>query len=201
MSIRLFVAGRRPAGSEVGDADMDEVSKQLVQTDAFHTRRCDAPLDLLEICEAVAVRHGKIGILDVYDHGNAGRMRLGNNILFASDENPHSELVGRAIASALSPFLDDTAHVRLLGCITAAPEAKAGRLLLIKLARALGGRRIAFGTIMPLIRGNFSRYGLRRELEELRLFSSLAAIDGDAPTPGTRAGNLEDVRPLQVNAD
>lgn len=199
MSVRLLVAGRRPDGTELGDSDQDEVSARAIQTGAFQVRRCDAPRDLVETCEAIAVHHGKISVLDIYDHGNVGRIRLGSDVLFASDDSPHTELVGRSIATSLSPFLEDTAQVRLLGCLTAGPDttALAGRLLLIKLARALGGRRITFGTIITLERGDFSRYGLRRELEDLRLFSSLAAIDGAPPTIDDRAKNLETVRALQ----
>ena len=207
MANRLLVIGRRLVASPHSDSDMNEVSAAATPTDSFHIERCDEPGHLPDLVESVARRFGELDMLDLYDHGDVGQLRMGRDVLFRSDDSPGSELLGRDIAIALAPFLRDTAHVRLLGCKTAAITASvtslpalSGRLLLLKLARALGGHRVAFGTIASIQRGDFSRFGFRREREEMRLFSSLAAVDHMPPSYDDRGRHIDAVRLGTINA-
>jgi len=177
---------------------LDEVSAAATPTASFHIERCEAPMELPDLVASVARRSGELDVLDLYDHGDVGRIRMGSDILFRSDASPDTLLIGGDIAAALGPSLRETAHVRLLGCrttaatgsVTSAP-ALAGRLLLLKLARALGGHRVAFGTITSIQRSDFSRLGFRCELETMRLFSSLAALDQLPPSYQERGRSVD----------
>jgi hypothetical protein len=128
---------------------------------------------------------------------------MGRDILFRSDASPASQIVGHDIAAALGAYLHDTAQVRLLGCQTTSAErgalsapAFAGRLLLLKLARTLGNHRIVFGTIASIQRSDFSRFGFRRDREEMCLFGSLAALDGLPPSYQDRGRSVDALRPV-----
>jgi hypothetical protein len=203
MSLRVLIAGRRPDDSSLSDQDMDDVTAATAESESIITARCDAPGDLVGIVEGIAREHGKISLLDLYDHGAYGSMRIGDDVLFASDGNPSSELVGVAIANALGQYLEDTAQVRLLGCDTSGDDGAdlkrslAGRLLLLKLARSLGGHRVVLGTLTPLECSDFTCQGFRAELEDRCLVSSLAALDSAAPTPESRHRQLATLRPMQ----
>lgn len=199
MSIRLLVAGRRSGDSSLSDQDMDDVSRTFHSTVTHVLARCDTPGDLVHVVQSVAAEHGPIGVLDLYDHGGPGHLWLGDAWVFASDDDPSSELLGRPIASAIATHLEDTAHVRLLGCQTGTDTAS--RLLLVKLARALGGHRTAFGTITMVDTIHFSSFGFRPGLEDSFLFSSLAALDGPSSGITAREASLADVRPLQCSSD
>lgn len=207
MANHLLVIGQRLVASPHSDSDMNQVSAVATSTDSFHVERCNDPAHLPELVQSVARRSGEIDLLDLYDHGDVGQIRMGRDILFRSDALPGSELFGRAIAIELRPFLRDTAHVRLLGCKTAATTdsvtsapALSGRLLLLKLARALGGHRTVFGTITSIQRGDFSKFGFRRDREEMCLFSSLAALDGPSPSYQDRGRHVDAARPDAVSA-
>ena len=205
MSVNLLVGGRRLPGSALSCVDADAVEAMAVTSAAYIVARCDDPRDLVGIVAATAKVHGPIDILDLFDHGAPGRVRMGSALLFASDAEPASELLGRDIASSLAPFLTETAQVRLLGCDTAVlgePGSKDGlasRLLLLKLARALGGHRVVFGTITGLGRLHFGPRGFGRDREEVMLFSSLAAVDIAPPDEGIRGAELQKLRPPQYN--
>jgi hypothetical protein len=205
VSLNLLVGGRRPPGASLSCADLDAVETAAVPSDAFVVARCDDPRDLVGVVAATAQTYGPIDMLDLFDHGGPGHIRMGSALLFASDADPASELLGRDIASCLSPFLTDTAHVRLLGCDTAllgdpaAKEGLASRLLLVKLARALGGHRVVFGTLTGLGRLHFGPRGFGRDREEAMLFSSLAAIDIEPPDEDVRGAELQRLRPPQYN--
>jgi hypothetical protein len=120
MANRLLIIGRRRVPSPHSDADMNEVSTAAMPTASFHVERCDEPGQLPAIVASIVQRCGELDLLDLYDHGDVGSLRMGSGILFRSDASPSSPLVGREIAAALSPLLRDTAQIRLLGCQTAA---------------------------------------------------------------------------------
>ena len=206
MANHLLIIGRRKVPSAHSDSDMNAVCEMVLPTETLHIKRCDHPTELPSLVMSVAHCHGEIDLLDLYDHGSAGSLRMGSEILFHSDESPLSTLVGHDIALALGPLLRETAQVRLLGCKTAAvidevPSllAQAGRLLLLKLAHALGGHRVVFGTISSIQCSDFSALGFRRELESRRLFSSLAALDREPPTYQERGRSVDLIRPFMIN--
>jgi hypothetical protein len=195
VAIKLLVLGRRPDDAELSDAGMDDVEAKSVPSDAFVVRRCDAPSDLPGIVEAVAQRHGPIDLLELHDHGHVGFLRMGNDVLFESDGSPDTDLVGAELAASLREHLRDTAHVRLLGCVTtgATIDAMAGRLLLTKLAAVLGGHRVVFGTIQSVWTEDFTTTGFDAALEATKLFSSLAALDGGPPHIRARLAHLDQI--------
>lgn len=206
MGIQLLIAGRRPDDHDLDDTDMDAVAGQVVQTPAFQVRRCDHPFELPAIVEAVAQQYGRIGVLDLYDHAAPGQQHLGSDVWLSSDADPRSPLHGAGLVLDLRDSLSDLAQVRLLGCRTAltqdpppGPQASgapgSGRLLLVKAARLLGGRRVVLGTIAAIEDEHFGPLGFRRELELDLLFSSLAALDGPAPTATDRVRHLAAIKP------
>lgn len=201
--MRVLAIGRRPltALTAVADLDLYEVAARTARAaradgggDAVAVR-CDGPAQLAEELERLGA--ARIERLDVFDHGAPGLQSLGDGELFASDASAASELIGREIAARIAPRLCDTAQVRLLGCNTG--EGQAGRLLLLKLARALGGHRIVFGTIDRVIEGDFDRQGYAQVMEHQRLFSSIAALDMVAPDAARRFENMRGVREALIS--
>jgi Domain of unknown function (DUF4347) len=108
-----------------------------------------------------------IDVLDIYYHGGPGLMTLGRS---------NTPLDSAISISGLGELLAPTAHIRLLGCSTAVGSS--GRMLVYKLARALGEKRVVFGTIDSVLFHHFPR---GRFDCQLLLFSSLEAINGEAP--------------------
>jgi hypothetical protein len=190
--MKVFAIGERPLTkfSLIADLDIHMVAGQLDSADT-HVVRCKRPADLPEKLARLGAR-GRVTRLDVFDHGAEGMQMLGDDALFASDALPGSALVGHELARQLEPYLTETAQLRLLGCNTG--EGKAGRMLLLKLARALGGSRIVFGTIDRVVAGDFDRQGYARVMEHQRLFSSIAALDAEAPEAMQRFENMRAVK-------
>ncbi|HSR99349.1 MAG TPA: hypothetical protein VLM79_19995 [Kofleriaceae bacterium] len=196
MSNTLLVAGRRPEDTSPSVYDMDEVENKSIHTRTFRVLRCDSPPDLLDLVASEVRARGKLDILDLYDHGNIGGMLMGDDVLFATDSDVASSLVNEDLARGLREFLSETAHVRLLGCSTSAANGPSleARLLLLKLADALGGHRMAFGTITPIQTSDFGHFGFRRDVEIVKLFSSAAALDSEPPLPEGRGRNIDITR-------
>ena len=198
MGLMLLIAGRRPDDMDPNDLDMDLVERKAVQTPSFIVRRCDFPRQLPIIVESVAQQHGRIDVLDLYDHASPGRQRMGAEDWVRTDDDRNSTLFGEHLVLGLRDSLSDTAQVRLLGCSTSARAAgvgsMAGRLLLFKIASLLGGRRVVLGTIKPLLATDFDIMGLRRAIERDLLFSSLAALDGMPPTSDERGEHIREIR-------
>lgn len=194
--MNVLAIGERPLTklSMIADLDIHMVAERL---DSRDTRvvRCRQPAELPERLAGLGAA-GQIARLDVFDHGAEGMQMLGGGALFASDAAPGSALVGLELARRIAPHLADTAQVRLLGCNTA--EGRAGRLLLLKLARALGGHRIVFGTIDRVVEADFDRGGYAPVMEHQRLFSSAAALDIEAPAAMRRFENMRAVREALV---
>lgn len=168
----------------------------LGRSPLFVLRRCGGVEDLKAAVKEVTEAGERIEILDIIDHAGPGRQYIGEEVLFDGGDDVCAPLHGAAVAAAISEQLTETCHVRLLGCATAAGAASAegnafgrGRLLLFKLARELGRRRIVFGTLRPTHVLDFTASSLEPRLEAEILFSSLAAIDGPAPDKERRLSN------------
>lgn len=190
--MKVFLIGRRAAPtrlSRVSDLDIEAVAAQ-VRGPPPSVARCDGLDDVLQAVRGAAARE-PIDRLDLLDHGAEGIQSMGDAILFESDASPASPLGGRDLARQLAPYLSETAQVRLLGCNTA--EGPRGRLLLLKLARLLGGHRTVFGMIDRVVEADFDAEGYAPVMEHQRLFSSDAALEGEAPSAMQR---FEHMRPL-----
>lgn len=171
-----------------GDTDMADVYAQAKQQvlAGYDVLACS---DRLVETLRANLGSGPIDVLDIYYHGGPGLMTLGRSngsclTLFASDEHAATPLHSAVPISELGKLLAPTAHVRLLGCNTAAGSS--GRMIVYKLARALGEQRVVFGTIDSVLLHHFA---LGRFDCQLLLFSSLAAIDGEAPKWDQRKRN------------
>lgn len=183
----LMVVGVRANARKriLGDQDFHEILARLQgapKTPDFTFATCSDPGELEGIVEAT---RGDIDLLDIYYHGKKGTMFLGGtkpkHVLFASKADS-SPLQGAEYAHALQPYLRPNAHVRLLGCVVG--KRTEGRMLLHKLAYELGGARVAFAPIGDIIPSHFNLDG--RFTTPEYLFSSLGALDREAPTKDER---------------
>src|SRR6185503_672975 len=191
MANMLLIIGWRTPNATPSTALMNEVAKKVQPNERFFMRRCHTPSALPGIIDDVVARYGPIDVLDLYDHGGDGHQRMGDQQLFRSDGTQTGPLIGEDIALAIAPRLTETAHVRLIGCDTSSAVLPApGRFLLIKLARALGGRRTVFGTMNVTDPDDFDQRGLKPGREPSLLFSSSAALDMEAPTPEERTAHI-----------
>jgi len=178
MTTRLLIIGQYSRPDSVLDPVADKVSRSVTTV----IRRCSAPEEVVAIADEVRRGFGLIDVLDVFDHGRTGVQHLGGSVLFESDEHPHSSWRGSDIARRLVPYLAPTARLRLLGCDTAQLKVpRAGRYLLLKLAKALGGERFALGTIAEIDADDFDDDGFIQRKEVELMFSSYAALDRDVP--------------------
>ena len=113
----------------------------------FALERCQDPDDVVYLARLWKNRGKAIVRLDLYGHGDGGRFKLGDRLLFASDGT------GYPLARRLGPKLAGDAEVRLLGCDTAGASfltRLSGKTLLADLQRILGRRRRVLGTLGPL---------------------------------------------------
>ncbi|MEZ4399029.1 MAG: DUF4347 domain-containing protein [Kofleriaceae bacterium] len=192
----VLVIGSRPDTEDPPDAFMDEVAAYCAASQLVTVVRCERLADFAATIAAVA--DGRvIDVLDIFDHGAAGTMWLGDGILFQSNADPASPLVGAAHAQAIARCLAPCAQVRLLGCDVAAQPigapvaaAEAGRLLLVKLARVLGRHRVVLGTIRDIGPALWTPDGLHPDAADDTFFSSLAALDGVPPSLAARVEHL-----------
>ncbi|CAN5268904.1 hypothetical protein BH11MYX1_BH11MYX1_12320 [soil metagenome] len=174
--------------------DMETVAARVPQA-----VRCRSPRELIEVVDAAVARRGLLDILDLFDHGTPGLQAMGDAVLFASDLDPDSDLENVEIARPLGRYLKPFGYVRLLGCRTALESTtRSGRLLLIKLARALGAHRVVFGTNDTIYQTAFDEEGFLTTQELRFLFSSLAAIDGPAPEIEARMASILKIRKTVV---
>ena len=169
MSVHLLVIG------ELGypDLTIDEVVKRVIPSPRCHVLRVATPSDFLPAVVDAAGGE-KIATLDVFDHGHQGSQNMGHGVLF------DSTTVGYRYAEPLAELLADEARVRLLGCNTALGAA--GRKLLLDMAAILGKRRVVYGTNCFVQFTEFGPDGFLVQQEAPCLFSSLSAVDGEAPT-------------------
>ncbi len=193
---RLLVIGKVAAGVKAMSAPFDI---EAVAAKVPHAVRCSSPRDLVAVVDDAVTRCGRLDVLDIFDHGTAGLQALGDDVLFASDPDPDSELANIAIAHELERYLMPFAYVRLLGCRTALDRgARSGRMLLVKLARALGQQRVVFGTNDSIYHTAFDEHGFLPSQELRFLYSSLAAVDAPAPEIDARMANIMKIRKTVV---
>lgn len=191
----------------------DDVAALVGGGSTFAVARCSSPAQLLLTVATARLDHFQgdvIDILDIHDHSVNNGMQLGSKqeVLF---DVVDGRLYGTDLAIALGNHLRDTAHVRLLGCDVAfesdaaPPTADADvrdllarhldrRFLLVALADALGQRRIVFGTNCVIDYYSFTSEGLGRSIEQLGLFSSLAAVHADPCAFGAQGELLRHLR-------
>src|SRR6185436_10067622 len=116
----------------------DEVAAKVQRGGAWEViYPCRGPGELEAILAARPDR--SIERLDICDHGGAGFITLGGDVLFQSDRDPESPLTNGALVVGVRDKLTATAQVRLLGCETGGAwrRRREGRLLLLKLAQLL----------------------------------------------------------------
>src|ERR1700749_3513983 len=113
--MRVFLIGAgasRRGPSIVPDLDLDAVAERLRPNHTF-VRRCTDLMDFVDAVKHAGSRR-LVERLDILDHGAAGVQAMGDSLLWKSDASPESKLVGRELALEISPFLTDTAQIRLL---------------------------------------------------------------------------------------
>lgn len=179
----VLVIGKPTRGPQ--NADTEAVFRKLTSPRVI-VRRCLVASELEPTLSAIAAG-GLIDVLDIYDHASAGSQMLGDEVLFQSDSNVTTPLIGAEIARLLCAHLTEFARVRLLGCFSA--KGPKGRLLLFKLARILGQHRVVFGTNGGVDQHDFDENGFMLLRDVSYLFDSLAAIDGEAPKHNVRIEN------------
>jgi hypothetical protein len=121
----------------------EELAKHLAKAEGpgFAVERCQDPEDVVFYAQLWKRRGRSIVRLDLHGHGDQGRFKLGDGMLFASDGT------GYRVAKALAGKLARTAELRLLGCNVANerhprdPRAFSGKKLLRDLKRIVGARR------------------------------------------------------------
>lgn len=190
----LIVVGSDPPGVASSE-EHDEIAAAVAAAKStdVHLARASSLAELITLVGEIRNRHGLIDVLDIVDHGRAGCQMIGRDVMLASDDDYCTPLKGELTARSLAGHLHPHAHLRLLGCRTATDDdglvatSAAGRLMLYKTARALGARRVVFGTIRATTVNDFSDAGyLLPNLEDEILCSSLAALDGDPPAYSER---------------
>lgn len=187
--MKVLLIGVRPPGAAppiVSSLDIDAVARRLQPNHTF-VRRCAGAEDFADAVKHAGARR-LVDRLDILDHGAEGIQAMGDAVLWKSDAAPESALVGRELALDIKPYLSETAQIRLLGCSTA--KGRAGRLLLLKLGRVLGPYRTVFGMIDRVVEDDFDAEGYAPALEHQRIFSSSAALEGEAPSSKQRLENL-----------
>ena len=176
---RLLIIGKRKADP------LSPIIQDGVGLGYTHVAHCSTRLEFIE-----AVRHAAtvspLELVDIFDHGAPGAMAIGDELLLNIGASPPNVEAFESLHHYLAP----TAQVRLLGCNTAVGSP--GRKLLVKLAAELGEQRIVFGTIDRVEPYHFGPDGFTL-VEEL-LFSSVAALDSEAPSIGARINAILDFK-------
>lgn len=192
---RVLLIGKRdtdealplPDGEGLAPAEREALYQKLSKPEgAWYSavRWCNSPSNLIEIVEDLA-RFGPIDVLDIVDHGAAGGMMMGQEILFLFEDGKLTK--GEGTARCLANSLSQTAHVRLLGCRTACEAgARSGRSLVLAVAQLMGANRVVFGTIERVRSMKHFSQENGFLLEQNLLYSSLAAIDAYAPSATAR---------------
>jgi hypothetical protein len=177
-----------------GDSTLNEIHHNVThrspETDqTIKVLRCCHSKDLVE--KLSKLKH-KIDILDIVDHGRPGSIHIGDDMLFESDEYPDHPLKGCVSPSTVFAHLSELAHIRLLGCNTAVTTVNdpAGRMLLLKLAKALGPYQVAYGTLAAVEPEHFNETGFLEGQARGLLFSSLAALESEPPSHADRQFNV-----------
>ncbi|MCY0997642.1 hypothetical protein OWM54_10885 [Myxococcus sp. MISCRS1] len=150
-----------------------EIEPVIFRVDGFSNprrrfARCQTVEALKPLVEEVVYRAGPLSRLDIYGHGSAGSLTLGDEgqEVVTPDEKTWENILG------LSDLLDDTAEVRLLGCETG--TLAAGRRVLRGLQEKLSTgtkRRTVWGAIAALDYPDFGPEGFSPEVARQFLIS------------------------------
>jgi hypothetical protein len=133
----------------------------------FVVARCQDPSELVWLARLWKQRGRCITRLDLHGHGDGGRFKLGDGLLFASDGT------GYALAKALGGKLDPACELRLLGCNVANerhprdPKRFSGPKLLRDLQRLLGRQRRVLASADYLGPHHWSATGLTADAEKM----------------------------------
>lgn len=188
---RLLILGRRRKAFPSAPSDPDDSILEQVDNSTSGAKKLIS-YDANDMETKLSVYPDKIDILDIFEHGRSGHMRIGADVLIKSDDDPESQLTCRVSLKVLDDRLSDNAHVRLLGCDTAhvTNGHSAGRHMLVKFARALGKKRIVFGTLAAVESDDFAPDGFIEQRGIGLFFSSLSALDSLPPSYNQRQFNL-----------
>ncbi len=137
------------------DPATDEASKTL-----FAFARCHEPSALPGVVAQFGTK--KVKRLDLYGHGDSGKLRLGESLLVGPGNTAWD------VIRQLKDQLADNATVRLVGCFTGTCDQ--GRDALRKLSEEL--ELEVWGTNAIIYRRDFSRTGLRPDVAESYLVST-----------------------------
>lgn len=146
------------------DATLEEIAHTLARgsTEDRVVERAQRASDVRFLIRQWHLRDRELRTVDLVGHGGAGRLQLGDELLFASDGT------GLEHAEQWRPFLHERATLRLLGCAVATRERPLserqtfdGRLLLKRLEARLGERRRALAPSVPLFAFDYGPQGLR----------------------------------------
>jgi len=140
------------------DATLEEIAQTLARgVDGTRVlERAQAHSDLRFLVRQWHLRQREVVTLDLIGHGAAGRLALGDELLFASDGT------GLELADELAPFLSPRARVRLLGCGVGNVQSGGfdGGTLLRALECRLGAQRRVFAPTRALTTRDYLPSGL-----------------------------------------
>lgn len=131
----------------------------------FAVERCQNGADLEFVTQLWKRRGRRLIRLDLHGHGDPGRFKLGDELLFASDGTGYSRL------RRLRATLAREGVLRLLGCQVAGtrhprdPRPFSGRRLLRDLQRLLGVRRRVVASAQYLFPAHWHERGLLPSVE------------------------------------
>ncbi|MFY1825822.1 DUF4347 domain-containing protein [Myxococcus fulvus] len=150
-----------------------EIEPVIFRVDGFSNplrkfARCQRVDKLEPLVREVVNRAGLLSRLDIFGHGSAGSLTLGDEgqEVVTKDETTWTNILG------LDDLLDDTAEVRLLGCNTGTGDL--GRRVLRGLEEKLSTgtkRRTVWGAIAALDYPDFGPDGFRPEVARQFLIS------------------------------
>ena len=166
------------------DATLEAIAQTLSRgaTDDRVVERAQVPSDLRFLLRQWHLRDRELRTVDLIGHGDGGRFKLGDELLFASDGT------GLAQIDELLPFLSPRATLRLLGCAVSEPPLVSGdlfdgRLLLRVLQDRLGANRRVLAPSRTLFTIDYGEQGLSSR--------ALRSLTG-SPTPRRNHGRTKE---------
>lgn len=144
------------------DATLEEIARTLAQgtNEERVVARAQAHSDVRYLVRLWHLRQREVHTLDLVGHGDGGRFKLGDELLFGGDG------AGLELVEAWKPFLSERATLRLLGCAVGGRRGtKDGKKLLAELDARLGGRRRALAPTRALFTIDYGAGGLSPRAE------------------------------------
>ncbi|MDY7226957.1 DUF4347 domain-containing protein [Hyalangium rubrum] len=123
--------------------------------------RCQHPNHLPHVLANIGQ---KVTCLDLFGHGDSGRLKLGDGMLVDTDRTNWD------VIRQLDEVLAEGAKVRLLGCFTG--TCHAGHKTLRDIAGRLGKNREILGTTALIYQRDFGPTGFKEEVAQKYLVSS-----------------------------